>query len=76
MKNPQDTIKMDVPLFIRLLEYAREDASTDMDLHKLAGKAIRMSLEGGTLTMSEYDELVDNPQASPEFKRMQKQAGL
>jgi hypothetical protein len=32
--NPKDTITVDVPLFIRLLEYAREDAKTDMDLHR------------------------------------------
>ncbi len=31
-----DAIKMDVPLFIRMLEYAREDAKTDRDLHDLA----------------------------------------
>jgi hypothetical protein len=31
--NPRDIITVDVPLFIRLLEYAREDAQTDMDLH-------------------------------------------
>ena len=31
--NPTDIISVDVPLFIRLLEYAREDAKTDMDLH-------------------------------------------
>jgi len=30
--NPQDKITVDVPLFIRLLEYAREDAKTDIDL--------------------------------------------
>jgi hypothetical protein len=34
--NPKDIIKLDVPLFIRLLEYAREDAKSDMDLHKVA----------------------------------------
>ena len=40
--NPQDTITVDVPLFIRLLEYAREDAQTDMDLHDLADRAIKL----------------------------------
>ena len=57
-KNPIDIISMDVPLFIRMLEFAREDASTDMDLHDLAQKAIRMSSEGEPLTMMHYDELV------------------
>ena len=57
-KNPIDIVSMDVPLFIRMLEFAREDASTDMDLHDLAQKAIEMSSEGEPLTMMHYDELV------------------
>jgi len=57
-ENPVDIISMDVPLFIRMLEFAREDASTDMDLHDLAQKAIKMSSEGEPLTMMHYDELI------------------
>jgi hypothetical protein len=57
-ENPVDIISVDVPLFIRMLEFAREDASTDMDLHDLAQKAIKMSSEGEPLTMMHYDELV------------------
>jgi len=57
-ENPVDIISMDVPLFIRMLEFAREDASTDMDLHDLAQKAIEMSSTGEPLTMMHYDELI------------------
>ncbi len=57
-ENPIDAIMMDVPLFIRMLEYAREDASTDMDLHDLAEKAIAMSAEGEVLSMDNYEDLV------------------
>ena len=28
-----DTISMDIPLFLRMLEYAKEDAQEDVDLH-------------------------------------------
>ena len=56
--NREDTITMDVPLFIRLLEYAREDAQTDMDLHNVAENAIKLSLGGETLTMKNYHQLV------------------
>jgi hypothetical protein len=56
-ENPIDIISVDVPLFIRMLEFAREDASTDMDLHDLAQKAIKMSSKGEPLTMIHYDEL-------------------
>ena len=58
--NPSDKITVDVPLFIRLLEYAREDAKTDMDLHKVTENILSLSEEGSTLTMDQYDEIVKN----------------
>ena len=57
-ENPEDVIKLDVPLFIRLLEFAREDAQADVDLHFLADNAIRLSTEGETLTMDHYNDIV------------------
>jgi hypothetical protein len=56
--NPEDTITVDVPLFIRLLEYAREDAKEDVDLHYLADNAIRLSAEGQVLNMNHYNDIV------------------
>ena len=56
--NPADKITVDVPLFIRLLEYAREDAKTDMDLHKITENAVALSETGKTLTMDQYDAIV------------------
>ena len=71
--NPSDKVTIDIPLFIRLLEYAREDAKTDMDLHNVAEKAISLSETGKTLTMAEYDTLVagnSEDQQMDEVKRM------
>jgi hypothetical protein len=56
--NPTDKISLDVPLFIRLLEYAREDAKSDMDLHNIAEKAIALSQSGMTLSMNDYESIV------------------
>ena len=56
-KNPIDTITMDVPLFIRMMEFAREDVKSDLDLHDVAEKAISLSDEGKTLTMSDYETM-------------------
>ena len=53
-----DIVTMDVPLFIRILEYAREDAQEDMDLHDLAEKAISSTKQQGILQMDDYDMLV------------------
>ena len=71
--NPSDKVTLDIPLFIRLLEYAREDAKTDMDLHNVAEKAIAASETGKTLTMADYDGLVagdSEDQQMNEVKRM------
>ncbi len=50
----EDTITFDIPLLIRMLEYAREDAKTDMDLHKVVKKLIAIR-DQGTLTMNDYE---------------------
>jgi hypothetical protein len=47
--NPVDTVRLNIPLFIRLLEYAREDAKTDMDLHDVVERVIKLSQSGKTL---------------------------
>ena len=57
-ENPTDTVSMDVPLLIRVMEYAKEDAKDDMDLHRVAEKLISMSNEGRTLSMDDYDSVV------------------
>ena len=57
-KNPKDIIIMDVPLFIRMLEYAREDVKSDMDLHDVTEKVISLSANNKALTMKNYDDIV------------------
>jgi hypothetical protein len=68
--NPQDTIKVDVPLFIRLLEYAREDAKTDMDLHDVAENIIRLSETGKVLSMNDYDMIVGSSEEELTERKM------
>lgn len=75
MNNPTDIIKVDIPLFIRLLEYAREDAKTDMDLHKVTENAIGLSETGKILTMDDYDAIVKN-EAKELQERLRKLAGI
>lgn len=52
-----DTISIDVPLMLRMLEYAREDANTDLDLHDVTEKMIELS-KGGPISMADYEEIV------------------
>jgi hypothetical protein len=67
-----DTITMDIPLFIRMLEYSREDAAEDMDLHDVTEKAISLGKERGILQMDDYAEIVGAAEDAPkgEMKEM------
>jgi hypothetical protein len=76
MDNPKDTITVDVPLFIRLLEYAREDAKTDMDLHRIAENAIGLSSFAGTLGMVDYNSIIGSQEEIAEIRRWQVRAGI
>ena len=58
ISDPADVITMDVPLLIRLLEYAREDAKTDMDLHNITENLIKYSKIHDVLSMEQYDKIV------------------
>ena len=52
-----DIVQLDVPLFIRLLELAREEIKGDADIHDLAQRAIELS-KNGPINMAQYDDLV------------------
>jgi hypothetical protein len=73
-----DTITMDVPLFIRMLEYSREDAAEDMDLHDITEKAISLNKEKGILSMEDYDTIVGATEEIEEgfYGRGDKRRGL
>ena len=53
-----DTVTLDIPLFIRMLEYAKEDAQTDMDLHDVAEKAIVINKSKEMLSMEDYNTII------------------
>ena len=63
--DPIVAVSVDIPLFIRLLEFAREDAGADLPLHYLAEHVEKLSREKGRpLTVSDYDQLVANTKAA------------
>ena len=61
-----DIVQLDVPLFIRLMELAREDVKQDADLHDVAEAVIKLSQQG-PVTMAAYDQIVGfmNKQGKP-----------
>ena len=51
-------VKLSIPLLIRLLEYAKEDAASDEDLHWITERIIKHSDKDKVLTMEHYTSLV------------------
>ena len=72
------TITMDIPLFIRMLEYSREDAAEDMDLHDITEKAISLNKEKDILSMEDYDAIVGSAEEIEEgfYGKGDKRRGL
>jgi hypothetical protein len=52
-----DTIKINVPAFIRLIELAREEVKNDADLHDLAEIVTKIS-QKEVVTMDHYQTIV------------------
>lgn len=50
-------IRVDIPLFIRLLEHAREEAKNDIELHDIAEKLSEVCLDGTIARMRDYEKL-------------------
>jgi len=49
----KDTVTFDIPLLIRVLELTRENIKTDIDLHKMVERLIKIRRKG-ILTMNDY----------------------
>ena len=83
--NPVDVVKMDIPLFIRMLEFAREDAVDDEQLHAVTERITKMAAEGDIITMAEYDKIVgasteekesEDPNKDPNASEIKKQGHI
>jgi hypothetical protein len=59
-----DTVSMDVPLLLRVLEFAREEVENDMVLHDVVERLIAMSKDG-PLSMDDYESIVGDVEALP-----------
>jgi hypothetical protein len=54
-----DSITLNVPLFIRLLEHAREDVKEDVELHVMAENCLELQEDGSDiLSMDDYEAIV------------------
>ena len=73
-----DIIKLDVPLFIRLLELAREEINDDADIHDVAEIVTKLS-QHGVVGMEQYNDIVSfmsKQGDDSELKRIRKLSGM
>jgi hypothetical protein len=73
-----DIIKLDVPLFIRLLELAREEIKDDADIHDVAEIVTKLS-QHGVVSMEQYNDIVSfmSKQGNDqELERIRKLSGM
>lgn len=73
-----DIIKLDVPLFIRLLELAREEIKDDADIHDVAEIVTKFSQEG-VVSMEQYNDIISfmsKQGDDQELERIRKLSGM
>ena len=73
-----DIIKLDVPLFIRLLELAREEIKDDADIHDVAENVTKLSQQG-VIGMEQYNDIVSfmsKQGDDSELERIRKLSGM
>lgn len=73
-----DIIKLDVPLFIRLLELAREEIKDDADIHDVAEIVTKLSQQG-VVSMEQYNDIVgfmSKQGNDQELERIRKLSGM
>lgn len=80
-RDVKDKITMDVPLFIRMLELAREDIKSDAELHVIVDRVLDLKNQG-VLTMDDYPYIVqeetptEKPTQVEDLSTLRRLAGL
>lgn len=62
----EDVLCMNVPLFLRLMEFSKESVKEDKDLHVITENLTKICNNGGTATMDDYDAIVGTVSAATE----------
>jgi broad specificity phosphatase PhoE len=78
----KDRVVVDVPLFIRLLELAREEIKEDVPLHQITERITALLEDKAELTMDDYNSIVaaikkgDEPEEEPITKKISGQSDI
>jgi hypothetical protein len=76
MRNPNPTVELSIPLLLRVLEFAKDDASSDEELRKVANNIIELSKVAGELGMIDFEAIMGGEEALAERKLMMVRAGI
>lgn len=81
-QDQKDTVTLDIPLLMRLLELAREDVKDDVTLHQIVDRMLTLKNQS-VLTIDHYDfiagKTAEKMQAAtkdPEMEDLRKLAGI
>ena len=69
MRNPKTTVELSIPLLLRVLEFAKDDASSDEELRKVANNMIELSRVAGELGMIDFEAIMGGEEALAERKK-------
>ena len=76
MRSPKPTIKLSIPLLLRVLEFAKDDAASDEELRKVANNMIELSKFAGELGMIDFEAIMGGEKQLAERKQMMVRAGI
>ena len=76
MRNSKPIVKLSIPLLLRVLEFAKDDAASDEELRKIANNIIELSDVAGELGMIDYEAIMSGEEKLAERKMMMVRAGI
>ena len=76
MRNSKSTIKLSIPLLLKVLEFAKDGATSDEELRKIANNMIELSKYAGELGMIDYEAIMGGEEQLAERKQMMVRAGI
>tara|TARA_R110002020_G_scaffold382559_1_gene593286 strand:+ start:1565 stop:1801 length:237 start_codon:yes stop_codon:yes gene_type:complete len=76
MRNPKSTVELSIPLLLRILEFAKDDAASDEELLKVANNIIELSKFAGELGMIDFEAIMGGEEQLAERKQMMVRAGI
>ena len=76
MRNSKSTVKLSIPLLLKVLEFAKDGATSDEELRKIANNMIELSKYAGELGMIDYEAIMGGEEQLAERKQMMVRAGI